>query len=111
MSSPKGARATGLVAVVVVDDDDVAREDIARLLEGEPDMRVVARCRDGHEAIATIERLRPDLLFLDVQMPGLDGLDVLARLSMNPLPEAVLLTANDPRAIRGFDAHALDYLV
>ncbi|MFI5310082.1 MAG: LytR/AlgR family response regulator transcription factor [Gemmatimonadales bacterium] len=105
------ARPSGQVTVVVVDDEELARRRIAQLLEREPDMKVVAECRNGREAIETVERLRPDLLFLDVQMPEVDGFGVLAGLSMDPLPEAVFVTAYDEHAIRAFEVNALDYLL
>jgi two-component system, LytTR family, response regulator len=111
LTSSAAARADGAVTVVVVDDEELARRRITQLLEREPDMRIVAECRDGREAIETVERLRPDLLFLDVQMPGVDGFGVLAGLSMDPLPEAVFVTAYDEHAIRAFEVNAVDYLV
>jgi two-component system LytT family response regulator len=103
--------ATATVTVVVVDDEELARRRIARLLEREPDMKIVGECRDGTEAIETVERLRPDLLFLDVQMPGIDGFGVLAALSIDPPPAVVFVTAFDKHAIRAFEVNALDYLV
>lgn len=111
MTSSAATRTDGVVRVVVVDDEELARRRIAQLLEREPDMRIVAECRDGREAIETVERLRPDLLFLDVQIPGVDGFGVLAGLSMDPLPEAVFVTAYDAHAIRAFEVNALDYLL
>ena len=111
MISSAAARRDGVVNVVVVDDEDLARRRIAQLLEREPDMKIVAECRDGLEAIEAVERLRPDLLFLDVQMPGVDGFGVLAGLSMDPLPEAVFVTAYDEHAIRAFEVNAIDYLL
>ncbi|MFI5311313.1 MAG: LytR/AlgR family response regulator transcription factor [Gemmatimonadales bacterium] len=111
MTSIAAASAARMVTVVVVDDEELARRRIMQLLEPEPDMKVVGECRDGREAIEAVERLRPDLLFLDVQMPGVDGFGVLAGLSMDPLPEAVFVTAYDEHAIRAFEVNALDYLL
>jgi two-component system LytT family response regulator len=108
-SDPGSATAT--VSVVVIDDEELARRRIAQLLAKEPDMTIVAECSDGLEAIETVERLKPDLLFLDVQMPGIDGFGVLSKLTVDPLPEAVFVTAFDEHAIRAFEVNALDYLL
>lgn len=111
MRASDSAGATATVSVVVVDDEELARRRIAQLLANEPDMTIVAECSDGQEAIETVERLRPGLLFLDVQMPGIDGFGVLAGLTVEPLPEAVFVTAYDQHAIRAFEVNALDYLL
>ncbi len=99
------------LSVVIVDDEELARRRIAQLLEQERDMEIVAECRDGHEAIAALESHRPDLVFLDVQMPGLDGFGVLERLKTDSPPMTVFVTAYDQHAIRAFDVNAVDYLL
>ena len=95
--------------IAIVDDEPLARERIRDLLAAHADVDIVAECGDGIAAVATIDRLRPDAVFLDVQMPGLDGFDVLATLEH--LPAVVFVTAYDEHALRAFDAHAVDYLL
>jgi two-component system LytT family response regulator len=97
--------------VVVVDDEPLARERLRTLLAVEPGVELVAECGDGLEALAVLERERPDLVFLDVQMPGLDGFDVLGALDVRRLPAVVFVTAYDRYALRAFEVHALDYLL
>ena len=96
---------------LIVDDEPPARELIATLLRDEPDVEVVGECANGRSAVAAIERLSPDLVFLDVQMPGLDGFGVLAALPMERWPLIVFVTAYDKHAVRAFEVHALDYLL
>jgi two-component system LytT family response regulator len=97
--------------VVIADDEPLARERLRMLLEGQEDIEVVAECQDGTQAIDTIRRLRPDLVFLDVQMPGATGFEVVAALDQERLPLVVFVTAFDKYALRAFDVHALDYLL
>ena len=111
MGTNQAGSAIATVSVVVVDDEELARRRIAQLLATEPDMTIVAECSDGQEAIVTVERLKPDLLFLDVQMPGIDGFGVLASLKVEPMPEAIFVTAYDAYAIRAFEVNALDYVL
>jgi two-component system LytT family response regulator len=99
------------LAVIVVDDEPLAREKIRTLLAEERDVEVVAECATGTEAIAAIERLEPDLVFLDVQMPEVDGFGVLEALDPERIPAVVFVTAYDRHALRAFDVHALDYLL
>lgn len=97
--------------VVVVDDEPLAREGIRALLEEHSDFLVEALCGSGPEALKAVERHRPDLLFLDVQMPGMDGFEVLRRLG-DGVPQAVIfVTAHDQHAVRAFEVSALDYLL
>jgi len=96
---------------LIVDDEQPARDLIAILLRDEPDVQVVGECSNGRDAVAAIQRLSPDLVFLDVQMPGLDGFGVLAKLPAERLPLVVFVTAFDQHAIRAFEVHALDYLL
>ena len=95
---------------LVVDDEPVARKRLRSLLEAEK-VHVVGECENGEQAIEAIERLRPDVVFLDVQMPGLDGFDVVDALEAAKHPAIVFVTAYDRYAVRAFDVHAVDYLL
>jgi len=97
--------------VVIVDDERLAREKVRSMLAAHPNVEVVAECSDGLEAANEIRRLRPDLVFLDIQMPGSDGFDVLRRLKTTKLPAIVFVTAHDEYAIRAFEIEAIDYLL
>jgi two-component system LytT family response regulator len=99
------------IRALIVDDEPPARELIAMLLRDEPDVEVVGECANGRSAVAAIERFSPDLVFLDVQMPGLDGFGVLAKLPPERWPLVVFVTAHDKHALRAFEVHALDYLL
>jgi two-component system LytT family response regulator len=94
-----------------VDDEALARDRTRQLLEEEPDVEIVGECASGQDAVATIESAAPDLVFLDVQMPGMDGFAVLAAVSANRLPAVVFVTAHDEHALKAFQVHALDYLL
>lgn len=96
---------------VIADDEPLARERIRELLRERDDVDVVGEARDGEEALRLVEQTGPDLLLLDVQMPGLDGFAVLAELDPAHSPAVVFITAFDEYAVRAFDVHALDYLV
>jgi len=100
---------TARLRVVVAEDEVVARDKIAAWVEAEPDLHLVAQVADGPGAVEAVDRLRPDVLFLDVQMPGLSGLEVLARASS--VPYVVFTTAFDRYAVAAFDAEAVDYLL
>jgi two-component system LytT family response regulator len=97
--------------VIIVDDEPLAREDIVQLLGGRADVDIVATCSNGHEAIEAVRRLRPDVLLLDIRMPGLDGFSVIAQLDRRELPYVVFVTAFDRFAIDAFRVRALDYLL
>lgn len=97
--------------VLIVDDEPLARQGIARLVELDQAAEVVGQSEDGESAVADIRRLHPDLVMLDIQMPGLDGFEVLGRLQEEELPYVVFVTAFDQYALRAFEAHALDYLL
>ena len=99
------------ISALIVDDEAPARELIATLLREEPDVEVVGQCSNGRDAVAAIKRLSPDLVFLDVQMPLMDGFAVLAELPADCLPLVVFVTAYDQHALRAFEVHALDYLL
>ena len=96
------------IRAIIVDDEPLARERVRMLLRDE-DVEVVAEAEDGLKAVEEVERNKPDLLFLDVQMPGIDGFQVLQKLTH--LPVVIFTTAFDQHAVRAFDAHALDYLL
>lgn len=100
-----------VVKVIIVDDEPLAREGLRALLAGDRDVEVVAECADGQAAIEAIRRNRPDIVFLDVQMPDFDGFDVLRALEGEPLPAVVFVTAYDKYALKAFDVHAVDYLL
>ena len=99
------------VRVLIVDDEPLAREGVRLHLADEPDMEVVGESGDGEAAIAAIDELRPDLVFLDIQMPGVDGLGVIERVGIAHMPAVIFVTAYDEFALRAFEAHALDYLL
>jgi two-component system, LytTR family, response regulator len=99
------------IRAIIVDDEPLARRGVRQLLGSHRDVEVVAEARNGREAIRAIRELRPDLLFLDVQMPELDGFDVLREIGVSFMPAIIFVTAHDEFAVRAFDAHALDYLV
>lgn len=106
-------RATTTISTVLVDDEQLACEELLYLLKEFPDVEVLATGRNGLEALKLIEDLEPDLVFLDVQMPGLDGLGVIQKLREKeiPLPHFILATAYDQYALEAFRWEALDYLV
>ena len=89
----------------------MARELLRRMLKNEPDVEIVGLPASGLEAVEAINRLSPDLVFLDVRMPELDGFGVLAQIDPARMPVTIFVTANDDFALRAFDVHALDYLV
>jgi two-component system LytT family response regulator len=95
--------------LIIVDDEPLARERMRDLARRHADLEIVAECGDGLAAVAAFDRLRPDAALLDVQMPGLDGFDVLA-VADHP-PAVVFVTAYDEHALRAFDAHAVDYVL
>lgn len=99
------------IRAILVDDEELARRGIQIRLQQHPDIVVVAECGNGREAIEAIAREKPDLMFLDIQMPGLSGFDVLARVPHESLPMIVFVTAYDRYALDAFEAQALDYLL
>ena len=100
---------TTTIDVVIVDDEPPARAIVREFLADYPQFRVVAECANGYEAVKAVSELRPQLLFLDVQMPKLDGFEVLDLL--DPKPKVVFVTAYDEYAIRAFEVRAIDYLL
>lgn len=99
------------IRAVIVDDEPLAREGVRLHLERDPGVDVVGEAGSGEEAVSLIESLRPDLLFLDVQMPGLDGFGVLDAVGPAQMPVTVFITAHDRFAVDAFDAHAIDYVL
>ena len=97
--------------VLIADDEPMARRGVRQLLAAFPQFSVVGECRNGAEVLATLETVKPDVLFLDVQMPGLSGFDVIAKRTPERMPAVVFLTAYEEFALRAFEAQALDYLV
>lgn len=100
-----------MIRTLIVDDEPLARRGLALRLAAYPDFSVVAECENGHEAISAIQQLKPDLVFLDIQMPGIDGFGVLANIDSSKLPAIVFLTAYDEYALAAFEVQALDYLL
>jgi two-component system LytT family response regulator len=99
------------IRALIVDDEPLARRGIRQLLAPYPDIAVVGECRDGREALRALATLEPDLVFLDVQMPGLSGLDVVRLHGVERMPATVFVTAHDEFAVRAFEAQALDYVM
>jgi len=105
MAEPKRLRA------IIVDDEPPGRQKIREMLKGEPDVEVLAECTNGSEAVGAIRSKSPDLVFLDIQMPGLDGFGVLEALGDNHHPAVIFVMAYDRYALQAFEVHALDYLL
>lgn len=99
------------IRTLIVDDEPLGRGGIRARLQSEPDIEIVGECANGRLAIEALHTLAPDLLFLDVQMPGLNGFEVLAQSPPATLPVVIFVTAYDQYAVRAFDVHALDYLL
>lgn len=101
------------INTIIIDDEPLARKGLALRLSQYPELNVMAECKNGVDAVALIPQLRPDLIFLDIQMPGLNGFQVISKLrELNqPVPMVIFVTAYDTYAIRAFDTHALDYVL
>ncbi len=99
------------VSALIVDDERLARKRIRRFLCAEPGMEVIAECENGPQAAAFLQERRPDILFLDIQMPGLDGFGVVQSLNSGVRPMIIFVTAFDDYAVRAFEVHAFDYLL
>jgi two-component system, LytTR family, response regulator len=98
------------IRALIVDDEPLARDRIREMLKEHPEIEVIGEARNGREAIDSVVSHNPDLVFLDIQMPDLDGFDVLQNLNIERLPVIIFVTAYDQHALRAFDAHAVDYL-
>lgn len=105
------AKPTEGIRAVVVDDEALARSSIASLLKRDPEIVSIAECGSGQEALEHVRQARPDLLYLDVQMPECDGFDVLELLGRDVPPAVIFVTAYDEYALRAFEAGVLDYLL
>ena len=99
------------IKAIIVDDEPPARRNLRALLKGVPDIELVKECGNGRDAVREIRALEPDLVFLDVQMPELDGFAVLENLAGQPLPVIIFVTAYDQYALKAFEVSALDYLL
>lgn len=99
------------IRTLIVDDEPLARERIRTLLRDEADIQIVGECADGPAAVKALEQESPDLAFLDIQMPGLDGFGVLRAIAKERMPVVIFATAYDQHALKAFEAHALDYLL
>ena len=108
-TSPGGAENVTKIRTLIVDDEPMARERVLSLLQQQPDIEVVGECADGAQALSAIERLEPELVFLDVQIPVMDGFGVIRALAPNRMPLVVFTTAYDEYALKAFEVHALDY--
>ena len=106
-----GAPSVPTFRALIVDDEPLAREKLRNFLTREPGFQVIGECANGEEALIAIRRERPELVFLDVQMPGLTGIQVLERLGGETPPAVVFATAFDQYAVRAFEFHAVDYLL
>jgi len=99
------------IRTLVVDDEPLARARIVKLLNAYPYIQLIGECKNGGEAITQIENYKPELVFLDIQMPDLNGFDVLAKTKIRPLPFIIFVTAYNQYALKAFDIHAVDYLL
>jgi two-component system response regulator LytT len=100
------------ISCIIVDDEQLALEELNFLLDSIPDVKVIGQGRNGLEAIRLVEELEPDLLFLDIEMPGLNGFKVVEKLILrDELPQIVFVTAYDQYAVRAFEVNAVDYLL
>ncbi|MEC5345053.1 two-component system response regulator BtsR [Brenneria populi] len=100
-----------MLKAIIIDDELPAREELALLLENETDITILAQCGNALEAIPAIHRLQPDVIFLDIQMPKVSGLELAAMLDPENMPYVVFVTAYDEYAVRAFEEHAFDYLL
>jgi two-component system LytT family response regulator len=99
------------IRILIVDDEPLGRQRIRSLLKEEADLEIIGECVNGREAVAAIRDHQPDVVFLDVQMPGLDGFGVLEAVGPEFMPIVIFVTAHDSYALRAFEVHALDYLL
>lgn len=100
-----------MLKVLIVDDEPLARENLRVLLEDESDIEIVGECANAIEALGAVHKLRPDVLFLDIQMPRISGLEMVGMLDPDQRPYVVFLTAFDEYAVKAFEEHAFDYLL
>ncbi|WP_222888319.1 two-component system response regulator BtsR [Enterobacter sp. C2] len=100
-----------MLKVLIVDDEPLARENLRVLLEDESEIEIVGECANAIEALGAVHKLRPDVLFLDIQMPRISGLEMVGMLDPDQRPYVVFLTAFDEYAVKAFEEHAFDYLL
>ena len=96
---------------LIVDDEPLARDRLRQLLDEQPEIELIGECADGREAVDAIRKQSPDLIFLDIQMPELNGFEVLEAISTESMPVIVFVTAHDKFALQAFEVHAVDYLL
>jgi two-component system, LytTR family, response regulator len=99
------------IRALIIDDEPLARRGLLRFLKQDPEVELVAECADGESAVATILGKKPDLVFLDVQMPEMDGLSVIRTVGISSMPVTIFVTAYDRYALRAFEVNAIDYLL
>src|SRR5262245_58722675 len=99
------------IRVLIVDDEPIARRGVRLQLKSEPEIEIIGECANGLEAVAAIQKLSPDLVFLDVQMPEMDGFEVIEAVGVERMPRLIFVTAYDQYTLRAFEVHALDYLL
>jgi two-component system LytT family response regulator len=99
------------LTVLVVDDEPIARHAVIRLLRDDADVEILGECGDGVSAVNAIRNQSPDLVFLDIQMPAITGMDVVATIGAERMPATVFVTAYEQYAVKAFEANAVDYLV
>lgn len=99
------------ITALIVDDEPPGRHKIRVMLKHESNIEIIGECTNGTEAVETIQSKKPDLVFLDVQMPEMDGFDVIKKIGVNNLPEIIFITAYEHYALQAFEVHALDYLL
>jgi len=99
------------IRTVIVDDEPLAREGVQMMLEADSDISIIAECKNGAEAVAAIINQKPDLVFLDVQMPEMDGFEVVEAIGVKQMPYVIFVTAYDKYALQAFEVNALDYLL
>jgi two-component system LytT family response regulator len=102
---------TATIRTMIVDDEILARQNVEALLRHDPDIAIVAQCNNGAQAVEAIKQHQPELLFLDIQMPGMTGFEVLAKLPAALMPQVVFVTAYDHFALQAFEVQAVDYLL
>ena len=111
MAKPNAERRRGRLSALVVDDERPARRKVRMLLEADIDIAAVFEAADGRTAVEIVREERPDLLFIDIRMPGMDGIQVVEAIAGDAMPHVVFVTAFDDYAVKAFDLHAIDYLL
>jgi len=108
LEAPGGSIEAAALRVLIVDDETLARKRVRRLLQGEARVDVIGECANGPDAVAAIREQEPDLVLLDVQMPGMDGLAVIDAVGADRMPPVVFVTAHEAYALQAFDVQAVD---